>query len=171
MYEPREDSYLICSVVGKYAKGNVLDMGTGSGIIANEVLKNNVQKVVAVDIDPEVIEYVKKRFGNKVKCIQSDLFSDIHERFDIIFFNPPYLPYEHEQELKHTDLIGGKKGNEVVEKFLKEAPKFLNKEGKIILLLSSLTKRRGLFNRYIKKIITRKRLFFETLYVYELKLK
>jgi len=171
MYEPREDSYLICSVVGKYAKGYVLDMGTGSGIIIEKVLKNNVKKIVAVDIDPEVVKHIKKKFKNKVECIESDLFSNIHERFDIIFFNPPYLPYGHEEELKHIDLIGGKKGNEIVKRFLKEAPKFLNKDGKIILLLSSLTKRRGLFNSYRKKIITRQKLFFETLYVYELKLK
>ena len=34
IYEPREDTYLILEAVKKYSSGNVLDVGTGSGILA-----------------------------------------------------------------------------------------------------------------------------------------
>jgi release factor glutamine methyltransferase len=176
MYEPAEDSFLLLGFVKKYSHGNVLDMGTGAGIIALEAAKQeDVDHVLAIDIDQECIKHVnetiKKEGLNKIECLRSDLFENVHEKFDAIFFNPPYLPYENKNELKHKDLIGGKKGNEIVKRFLQDAAKFLNKNGKIILLLSSLTAKRGLFKGFNKKIIAKRKFFFETLYVYELSLK
>ncbi|UCD20770.1 MAG: methyltransferase [archaeon] len=160
MYKPKEDSELLRSVVKKYAKGSVLDMGTGSGIIAKEASKYS-KDVLAVDIDPECVEYVKK-LG--IRAIQSDLFSNINEKFDVIFFNPPYLPCK--GSVKYKDLEGGKKGSEVVEKFLRDARKHLKANGKILLVLSSLTSKKDLFKGYKAKVIAKKKLFFEELYVY-----
>ena len=61
IYQPREDSELLAEAVRKYAKGTVLDIGTGSGIQALEAAKKkNVEKVIAVDIQKEVIDYCKK---------------------------------------------------------------------------------------------------------------
>ncbi|MFH1823361.1 MAG: HemK2/MTQ2 family protein methyltransferase [archaeon] len=156
MYEPREDSFLLQSVVKKYAKGKVLDMGTGSGIIADEV-KKYTSDVLAVDIDEEC---VKK---SKEKAVVSDLFSNIKEKFDVIFFNPPYLP----SEIKYPDLDAGK-NCEVVNKFLEDAKNHLNKNGKIIILVSSLTKVD--LSDYKNKIIAKKKLPFEELFVFELSL-
>ncbi|MFW6383394.1 MAG: HemK2/MTQ2 family protein methyltransferase [Nanoarchaeota archaeon] len=90
VYEPAEDSVLLKRNIGNYAKGKVLDMGTGSGILAEEA-KKYASSVTGADIGKEAVEYCKNRI-RAVNFIQSDLFSNINEKFDTILFNPPYLP-------------------------------------------------------------------------------
>lgn len=135
VYEPREDSYLLQKYVKKYAKGKVLDMGTGSGIQAQTALKFT-KDVLAVDINENAIARAKD-LGVKAKV--SDLFSNVEGKFDLIIFNPPYLPEEENEGEISLALAGGKKGHELTEKFLKQAKSHLNPEGKILLIASSLT--------------------------------
>ena len=74
---------------------------------------------------------------------------------------------EREPEDSRIATTGGKNGSETINKFLKEAKKFLKKDGKIFLVSSSLTK--GLnFLGYKKKKIGEEKLFFEKLFVWEL---
>jgi len=135
IYEPREDSYLLQKYVKKYAKGKVLDMGTGSGIQAKTALEFT-KDVLAVDINENAIERVKA-LGIKAKV--SDLFSNIDKKFDLIVFNAPYLPEEENEGDISMALSGGKQGHELTEKFLKQAKEHLNVEGKILLIASTLT--------------------------------
>jgi release factor glutamine methyltransferase len=90
-------------------------------------------------------------------------------KFDLIVFNPPYLP----QELPERDkaLEGGKKGYEVLEKFFNKVSDYLKKEGRIVVLFSSFTNRQRINDcihknnlRYIE--LEKKHIFFEDLYVY-----
>ena len=90
IYEPSEDSYLLAKYVDKFSKGKVLDLGTGSGIQAETALKHT-KEVLATDISKEAVKFVKKK---GIKARISDLFSNINEKFDLIIFNPPYLPRE-----------------------------------------------------------------------------
>ena len=60
IYEPREDSYLLAQQVKKFAKGKVLDIGTGSGIQAETATKNGAD-VLAVDIDKECVNNALKK--------------------------------------------------------------------------------------------------------------
>ena len=93
-YSPREDSNLLKKHISKYAKGYVLDMGTGSGIIAEEAIKYS-DRVLAVDVDNEVIQHCRKNIGNpKIEFRESDLFNKVTGRFDLITFNAPYLPQD-----------------------------------------------------------------------------
>lgn len=137
IYDPREDSYLIQKHVKSYAWGNVLDMGTGSGILALEAQKY-AQKVLAVDIDPACVERVRER---GIPAQVSDLFSSIEpQQFDLIIFNPPYLPEEPKEPADSARATtGGKKGYELIERFLKQAKKYLAPTGKILLVFSSLS--------------------------------
>lgn len=168
IYEPREDSYLLQKYVLKFAKGKVLDMGTGSGILAEIALKKT-KNVLAADIDEEAVEYVKNK---KINAVQSNLFSNIKGKFDLIIFNPPYLPDN--KKLKDLALDGGKKGYELLERFLKQAKNYLNKDGKILILFSSLTKKSKVDkilkeNGYTFACLETQRIFFEELYVYLVK--
>ncbi len=167
MYEPREDSFLLLKHVKDYAKGKkVLDMGTGSGILAKEASRY-AGSVLAVDIDEKIINKLKKEKDNlKVTYFTSNLFSNISGKFDLILFNPPYLPSE---GIKHIDLEGGKNGTEIIEKFLKQAKKFLNDNGKILILCSSLNKNiENLFQKYgyNYRKIDEEASFFEKLFVF-----
>jgi len=172
VYEPAEDSYLLMgtieNTVRKSPRKNLkaLDVGTGSGILAKrmkELLPKG--KVFALDIDRNAAKAVKR----DVQVVLSDLFSGIRGTFDLIVFNPPYLPADMFPPELQT--IGGKKGYETINRFIQELPKHLKKEGKCLFVISSLT-RPGEVEECLKKhglsweITDEKKLSFETLYVY-----
>lgn len=129
-----------------------LDMGTGSGIIARELAKN-CQKVVAVDLFPTEIEGVKTKV--------SDLFEKIKGEFDLITWNPPYLPGD-----TYSDLDCG--NGEIIMRFFREAKNHLTGNGKIMVVLSSLSpvgeadiEKLG----YKTDVVARKKVAFEELRV------
>jgi release factor glutamine methyltransferase len=177
IYEPREDSFLMEKAVKKYACGKVLDMGTGSGIQAIAAAKNKkVRSIIAVDINKEAViialHDAMKR-GIPLSVQQSNLFDNIDEKFDTIIFNPPYLPT---QKPKDLALDGGKKGYELIQKFLKQAKKHLEENGTILLLFSSLTDKSKVDeiltkNKYKFKEVDKLKLDFEELYIYKIKCK
>jgi|SRR3989344_2480655 len=180
IYEPAEDSYLMSEVlkieIPRLLKENselkLLEVGVGSGINLKTLLNLGVNKrnIVGSDINPVAVEHCRD-LGFKV--ILSDLFGNIEgRRFDIIIFNPPYLPLD-KKEPKNSRLntTGGKKGNELIIRFLKQSKRHLTKDGKIFLVTSSLSEDvnfKGL--GYKAKEINRKNLFFERLFVWELNL-
>lgn len=170
MYSPREDSFLIQKHIKAYAKraalgAHVLDMGTGSGILARE-LARYCKDVTAVDINKKV------KFKHKhVKFVHSNLFSKVKGKFDLMTFNPPYLPSE---KIEDIEVDGGKNGTEITERFLKQARAHLSEGGIILLLCSSFNKSiEKMFRKYGYrfKLLDKESFFFEQLFVYELNRK
>jgi methylase of polypeptide subunit release factors len=91
-------------------------------------------------------------------------------KFDLIIFNPPYLPEDaREPKNSQTATTGGKKGNEIILKFLEQSKNFLSKNGKIFLITSSLAENIN-FKKlgYNAKEIGCEKLFFERLCIWEL---
>ncbi|MDD5418077.1 MAG: methyltransferase [Candidatus Nanoarchaeia archaeon] len=167
-YEPAEDSLILLKWVEKLSKGRVLDMGTGSGIQAMGASKK-ADEVIAVDINPDAVkaskEWIKEKDIKNVKVMLSDLFSNVEGKFDVIIFNAPYLPED--EEVKDTDTMG----RETTLKFLREANNYLNKNGFILLVVSSHTNmddvaRAG--KKFKIEILEKATLFFEELYVLKL---
>lgn len=174
IYEPAEDSYLLQKHVKKYAKGRVLDLGTGSGIQALTIVDNiQVKEIVAVDINEEAVRELNKKIKEKeikkITAIQSDLFENVYGKFNLIIFNPPYLPQD--KGLKDEALYGGKHGWEISKRFFKEAASHLLQEGKVLFLFSSLTNKEKI-NQIIHESllqftqIDQQKLHFEELFVY-----
>ncbi|MFA5381649.1 MAG: HemK2/MTQ2 family protein methyltransferase [Candidatus Micrarchaeia archaeon] len=179
VYEPREDSFMLADYV-KGIKGRVLDVGTGCGIQA-VIASKTADYVLGIDINEKAVTLAKQN-AEKNKCDncefkKSDLFENIKkdEKFDIIIFNPPYLPTENEDKIKgelNKALDGGKDGRETIDRFLKEVKNYLNKNGKIILVDSSLDNTKQtidiLENQGFKvKILENKKMFFEELSILE----
>ena len=173
IYKPREDSTLLENHVRQHAKGKVLDVGTGSGIQAKAAAgSKNTSSVLAVDVQKGVINYCKKCIKNrKIKFMQSDLFSKVRGKFDTIIFNPPYLP----EDIRVRDITieGGKKGYELLERFLNDASRFLDSDGAIIILFSSLTKKEKVEefirnNLFDFQELEKMHIFFEDLHVYRI---
>ncbi|MFH1398610.1 MAG: HemK2/MTQ2 family protein methyltransferase [Candidatus Woesearchaeota archaeon] len=170
-YEPREDSFLLKEQVCKYARGRVLDMGTGTGILAFAAAQQ-AESVVAADISTKALEYAEKeakRLGLKIDFVDSDLFAAIGGKFDLIIFNPPYLPQD--KGMVDSEIYGGKHGYELIERFLIDAKDFLKDDGKILLLFSRLTNKNRVDsvieeNLYTSELVAERYMFFETLYVY-----
>jgi release factor glutamine methyltransferase len=169
IYQPEEDSYLLSEFLIKNIKNikiSCLEMGIGSGIQLENLKKIGIKNIKGVDINKEAVDHCKKLGFD---CIQSNLFSKVKGKFDVIIFNPPYLQ-EDKGEDKESKLAttGGREGSEIINKFLSQAKKHLNKEGKIYLLTSSLTK--GInWGGWKKKKVDNKKLFFEELFVWELR--
>jgi len=180
VYQPAEDSYLLLAEVEKYLRSlkskkiRVLDMGSGTGIQAITCIKAGVKRknVLALDIDKEAVKTLKSQ---KLKAIQSDLFSKIpkSKKFDLIIFNPPYLPEDKEGYDKGKDTTGGKRGYETILKFLKQAKDYLSKNAAILILISSFSKPK-IIEWYAKNLnykiekLAEKKLFFEKIEVWKL---
>jgi len=177
IYSPREDSYFLSRIlekeVIKFLNKKItltfLEIGSGSGIHLETLYDLGVKKqdISSCDINLKAVKHCKSLGFN---CIYSNLFENIKRRYNIIIFNPPYLP-EDLQEPKNSKLAttGGKKGNEIINEFLKRAKNYLNKNGRIFLLTSSLSGKID-FLDYEKNILAKKKLFFEELVIWELKL-
>jgi release factor glutamine methyltransferase len=168
VYRPSDDSYLLLRHVEQLVSGEVLDMGTGSGIQAvAAALKKEVSAVTAVDINPAALieaERRKKKAGvhGKMRFTLSDLFSCVDGVFDWIIFNPPYLPSEGETD--EASWAGGGDGGDVIRRFLAGARSYLKPSGSIIMVYSSLT---GVdendFKGYTVEVLEEQPLFYEIL--------
>ncbi|MEM4267333.1 MAG: methyltransferase [Candidatus Woesearchaeota archaeon] len=173
IYTPAEDSLLLKSAVEELAFGRVLDMGTGTGILAEAALKR-AESVLGVDINPSAVEYCRQKYiSNRISFVESDLFENITGSFDCIIFNPPYLPTPKNMRASDVALDGGKKGYEVIDRFLSEAGRHLNPSGIILLLFSSITGKRKVdecISNYAFDYVEIKRspLFFEEIFVYKI---
>ena len=115
----------------------VLEVGTGSGLIAAELAR--ITRVVATDINPHAV--ISARDAG-VEVVRTDLFRGIRGPFDLVLFNPPYLPTQPEERMDdwlEYALDGGESGRAVIERFAAEAGRVLAPGGRILLLISSLT--------------------------------
>ena len=172
VYEPKEDSYLMAENIKFEAKKKVLDMGCGSGIQSMNALIQNCE-VIAVDLNPKALEITKQnskqiKKEKKIKTIQSNLFEKIKkQKFDYILFNPPYVPSD---RIKYIELDGGKKGREILNKFLEEAPKWITEKGKIYFIqtnINGIKETKNILKKYKLKMCKKatKKEFFEELYL------
>ena len=101
---PRMETEELIYKVIEYIKSinnniKILDLCTGSGIIGitlRKELESKSIEVVASDISEEALKVAKENAimnEAEVKFIQSDIFENINEKFDIIVSNPPYIAY------------------------------------------------------------------------------
>ncbi len=173
VYYPREDSILLAEFLGMQDINGkiVLDVGTGCGLLAAIAVKNGGM-VSAIDIDKRAVKAAKKNFKlNKVdiKCFKSDLFEKVSGKFDLIVFNAPYLP----EEIKagNKSWAAGE-GLAVIKSFIEKSRKYLKKNGKNLLLVSSATGLEKIYDILAKnkckfQIIAEKKIPWENLIVIE----
>jgi release factor glutamine methyltransferase len=163
VYDPAEDSFQIIESIQIKINDSVFEIGTGCGLIALECARLGA-KVICSDINPYAIKLVKQNYNeNKYKLKglidirYGDLFTVLNknEIFDIIIFNPPYLPIDKNDFITKEDWIniatnGGIDGLELIVKYLKGLKTHLKKNGKAYFTFSSLSNRKKL-NNYLKK--------------------
>lgn len=163
IYEPEEDTFFLLDNISP--KGKILEMGAGSGYIS-KYLRDMGFDITAADIDIEAINILKKE--KNIKVVQSDLFSNINEKFDTIIFNPPYLPGTYENDIT---IFGGDKGQEIIDRFLSQVTDHLNKDGVIFIIFSSFNDIDYLMKKYNSlcfKKMNEKKFSFHSIYVYKL---
>jgi release factor glutamine methyltransferase len=115
----------------------VLEIGCGSGCISEELSRNAF--VLATDISPHAVRAARE-YG--IDVVRADLLSGIRGPFDLVIFNPPYLPTFPEDRiddwLEHA-LDGGPDGRAVLSGFIRSVGRVLAPGGRVLLLISSLT--------------------------------
>ncbi len=158
VYPVSEDTSLATEVLKRSISGkgiSVLDMGTGSGAIGISAAKSSdVERVMMADIDDNAVSAAKENVElnsviNKCSILQSDLFENIQGKFDIIIFNPPYLP-DDEVKASKNEWSGGRTGIETTKRFIEESRSHLKQNGTIIIVKSSFADPEGL-DSFIKE--------------------
>jgi ribosomal protein L3 glutamine methyltransferase len=124
-----------------------LDMCTGSGCLAILLAHAYPEADVdAVDISSAALAVAQRNvsdyaLADRINLIRSDLFANLPEKsYDLIISNPPYvtamameeLPIEYRHEPKLA-LAGGDDGLDAVRTIIKEAPRFLNSGGTLVV--------------------------------------
>ncbi len=174
VYPPREDSYLLFDSVSIGRGEKVLDIGTGTGILAiGAALAGG--EVFATDISERALEcatYNSRRNSADIEFIRSDIFSSVRGRFHVILFNPPYLPRSNADygSIKGA-LESGDGGSEHIRRFLRALKGHLEDGGRAYVLLSSHTRMNPAeFRDYGLRFreIAHKKLFFESIHSFML---
>ncbi len=155
-------------------------MGTGCGILGILAAKK-ARKVIATDVNPFAVGCAKlnaklNRVADKMDIRQGDLFQPVkrNERFSLILFNAPYLPSNPDEEETWIGRAwaGGPTGRQLIDRFIAEAPRFLNENGKILLIQSSLSNVDGTLYELRKAglstgVLAEKKAMFETIVLIE----
>jgi release factor glutamine methyltransferase len=139
IYPPGEDTRLLLRVALKEARkeDRAIEIGCGSGLICTQ-LPLKVKSIVATDISPYATRWARS-LGMEV--VRADLFRGIRGEFDLVIFNPPYLPTSEEERSPgwiNAALDGGLTGRDVIFKFLEQLRSHLSYRGRALLLISSL---------------------------------
>jgi release factor glutamine methyltransferase len=179
VYKPAEDSFLIADQIPYYKSRRTLDLGTGCGVLAL-VSAEYAQEVIATDINPYASNCTKKNAKSngldyKIEVLVGDLFDPIrlNGRFDLIVFNPPYLPeldIPLEDDYLNSALSGGSDGRRVTDRFLEEFPGYLKRNGNVLLVQASLSGIQSTISKLLRKkiqaeIVASKHLQFEEIVV------
>ncbi len=172
VYPPGDDTMLLLESIDVVKGEEILEMGCGSGMICIHCAAVGAE-VTAVDVNENAVRCTlqnARRNGVRVNVVLSDLFSSISGKYDQIIFNPPYLP-GHETDPLALSWSGGEGGVEVLDRFLRDSPRFLEPGGRITVVVSSRMDeellRRSLSMFRIEEIAD-KRLFFERIRVLSL---
>lgn len=156
VYVPHEDSFLLAEAARMNAKGRVLDLGCGTGIVGclSAVQNDAVTEVVFADVNSDALMLAatnakENHLKKKHSFVQTDLFSALKkaEKFDSICFNPPYLPTEKAEKvegLENAAYDGGSDGRKVLDRFLDQFEDYLAPGGTLLLLNSSVSTKDGI---------------------------
>ncbi len=160
VYEPAEDTFFLLDTIDIEKNSSIFEIGTGTGIIALSCAQK-CASVVCSDINPYAVKLVQKNITQNKNLLRGsievrmgNLFNVLspNEQFDIIIFNPPYLPTKDSRldDRGWFDIAidGGQTGLEITKIFLKDISKYLVRNGKGYFIFSTQSDR-TLLMRYM----------------------
>ena len=148
---PRQDTELLIDLVlkrfDKGSKLNILDLGTGSGVIGITLSKLYPNSMITIsDISSKALNVANKNIKNhnvsNIRSLESDWFNSFKEKelFDLILTNPPYISKDdgHLNNLElgyepSNALVASKNGFADIFKIIDTSPRFLNSEGLLMI--------------------------------------
>jgi len=146
VYQPAEDSRLLADAAVEHARergvARALDVGTGSGYVAGRLREATDAAVVAADVNPHACRQARERVPGAA-VVRAALVAPFRGgAFDLVCFNPPYLPTDPDNEWDdwmERALSGGETGRAVIDPFLGTVGRVLAPGGAALLLVSTLT--------------------------------
>ncbi|TMM06957.1 MAG: methyltransferase [Actinobacteria bacterium] len=149
MFRPHSDSLLLAAQLGREPRlpgATVLDLCTGSGLLAIEAARRGAREVTAIDVSRRAVLATRlnaRLNGVSVRALRGDLFTPVAgRRFDLIISNPPYLPSEG-AELPDRGAAraweGGPDGRAFIDRICRQAQAHVTPGGVLLLLQSSLS--------------------------------
>lgn len=146
---PRPETETLVSValeqIKKTGAKRILDLGTGSGAIALALASEQPQLIIdATDKSLAALEIgqnnARKHKLHNITFIQSDWFSALKDKYDLIVSNPPYID-KHDPHLQQGDLrfepqsalVADEHGLADIYHLINHAKKFLSQGGQLCL--------------------------------------
>ncbi len=121
----------------------LLDMGCGPYAVLSRYAKTKLHcpEIGAADHCLELINFARDNDSESgITYLHSDLFANINARFSLILFNAPYLESDKGKSkglfpdaLSRKRFCGGTQGIETIQRFLQDAPQYIEKEGMLML--------------------------------------
>ena len=143
-----ETEELVYKVIDYIRKNNltnikILDLCTGSGIIGITLKKELEEfdvKILASDISSRALTVAKENASSleaDISFVESDLFSNIQDKFDIIVSNPPYIAHDDKKTIKenvlnydpHLALFADEEGMYFYRNIIEKSRPYLNEKG------------------------------------------
>ncbi|MEM4653700.1 MAG: methyltransferase, partial [Candidatus Nezhaarchaeales archaeon] len=172
VYPPSDDTFLLLDNLKLNGGELVLDIGTGTGVLAVKCALMGCY-VVGVDINRVAIQNAKFNAKvNNVEKLTSFLCSDAtlalrdNCEFDVIVMNPPYLPSTGIPSVDDPSWNGGPDGISLILKVIGEVHRVLSRNGKLYFVFSSLSKYDIVFSHLRamnlqSTVVAKKKLWFE----------
>lgn len=148
VFEPRSDSWSLAEALRAEGLGpatSVLDLCTGSGVLAVTAALAGAGDVVAIDLSRRAVLSARlnaRRNGVRVRALRGDLLGPVKgRRFDVIVSNPPYLPAPDDRLPRHRASRAweaGRDGRALIDRICAQAPEHLRPGGRLLLMHSSV---------------------------------
>jgi release factor glutamine methyltransferase len=148
VFKPISDSHMLADALREQTldpRASVLDVCTGSGILAVTAARRGVRSVTAVDVSRRALATVRinaRLNGVRVRAVRSNLFDRLAgQRFDAIVSNPPYVPCEADDlptAGPQRAWEGGRDGRLILDRLIAEAPEHLRPGGFLLIVTSSI---------------------------------
>lgn len=150
VFQPRSDARLLATAMrarGLASGARVLDLFTGSGVLAAAAAREGAREVVAVDVSRRALWAARRTarrngVAARVRTRRGDLLAPVAgERFDLILANPPYVPSASDSPAAASARRAweaGADGRLLIDRLCAQAPDHLARGGALLLVQSSL---------------------------------
>lgn len=143
VYDPSDDSFMLIDCLDVCRGDRVLEVGCGCGLVSIHCAREGGH-VTCSDINRHALKLAKSnaRMNNmELRAIRADIFRGNRSRFDIVIFNPPYLPVGPEERVAgewiEMAVSGGSDGADLIRRFIPQLKDHLTKKGRGYMIVSS----------------------------------